>query len=234
MKVPKIEVLFEDNHIIAINKTGNDLSQKDNTGDLSLDDKVKIYLKKKYNKPGDVFLGIPHRIDRPTSGVIVYARTSKALTRLTKMFREKEIEKKYWAIVKNKPSDPSAMLTHHLVRDPAKNKSFCHTTPVKESKEAKLCYRIIASSDKYFLLEIDLLTGRHHQIRSQLSFIGCPIKGDLKYGFDRSNKDGGISLHARSIGFEHPVTKEKILINAPVPTDPLWKFFEKEIEKSNI
>jgi 23S rRNA pseudouridine1911/1915/1917 synthase len=218
-----LNILFEDNHIIAVNKTHHDLVQKDETGDVSLDDKVKQYLKEKYSKPGEVFLGVVHRLDRPVTGVVLFARTSKSLTRLTKMFRDGEMKKTYWAIVKNPPPKESDRLLHHLVRNTIQNKSYCNESPKPGSKEAALRYRLIGKSDNYFLLEINLETGRHHQIRAQLSYIGCPIKGDLKYGFPRSNPDGGISLHAREIGFVHPVTRKEIVITAQVPEeDALW------------
>ena len=202
-----LEVLYEDNHIIAVNKKISDIVQADKTGDTPLSEEVKAYIKKKYNKPGDVFLGIPHRVDRPVSGVVIFARTSKALTRLNKMFQEheKEITKIYWAIVGNLPEEDHAILTHYLVRDTEKNKSHAYNQPKSGSKEAKLEYKLLGSSQRYYLLEVKLYTGRHHQIRCQLAKIGCPIKGDLKYGFPRSNENGGICLHARSISFKHPV-----------------------------
>ena len=220
-----LEVLYEDNHIIAVNKKISDIVQADKTGDVPLSDEVKAYIKQKYNKPGDVYLGIPHRIDRPVSGVVIFARTSKALTRLNKMFQEheKEITKIYWAIVGNLPQEDHAVLTHYLVRNAEKNKSHAYNQPKAGAKEAKLEYKLLGSSQKYYLLEIKLYTGRHHQIRCQLAKIGCPIKGDLKYGAERSNKDGGISLHSRSAEFIHPVSKELIKIVAPVPDDNLWK-----------
>ncbi|MBN1791018.1 MAG: RNA pseudouridine synthase [Bacteroidales bacterium] len=221
-----MQIIYEDNHILALNKTHHDLVQKDDTGDLALDDKVKQYLKEKYKKPGEVFLGVAHRLDRPVTGVVLFARTSKALTRLTKMFRESEIKKTYWAIVKNAPPKESDRLIHHLVRNAKQNKTYCNESPRAGSKEAMLSYRIIGRSDNYFLLEIDLETGRHHQIRAQLAHIGCPIKGDLKYGFPRSNPDGGISLHAREIRFIHPVTRKAEVITAALPEeDKLWKAF---------
>lgn len=223
-----MEVLYEDNHIIAVNKKISDIVQADKTGDTPLSEEVKAYIKKKYNKPGDVFLGIPHRVDRPVSGVVIFARTSKALTRLNKMFQEheKEITKIYWAIVGNLPAEDHAVLTHYLVRDAEKNKSHAYNQPRNGAKEAKLEYKLLASSQRYYLLEIKLYTGRHHQIRCQLAKIGCPIKGDLKYGFPRSNEGGGISLHARSISFKHPVSQENITITATPPlNDPLWRVF---------
>ena len=220
-----LEVLYEDNHIIAVNKKISDIVQADKTGDTPLSEEVKAYIKKKYNKPGEVYLGIPHRVDRPVSGVVIFARTSKALTRLNKMFQEheKEISKIYWAIVGNLPAEDHAVLTHYLMRDPEKNKSYAYNQPKAGAKEATLEYKLLGSSQRYYLLEVKLYTGRHHQIRCQLAKIGCPIKGDLKYGFDRSNKDGGISLHARSAEFIHPVSKENVRIVAPVPDDNLWK-----------
>jgi len=222
-----LEILFEDNHIIAVNKTVHDLVQKDSTRDEALDDKIKQYIKEKYNKPGSVFLGVTHRIDRPVSGVVLFARTTKSLTRMNEMFRDGLVKKTYWAIVKNKPEKEEDRLVHFIVRNPKQNKSFCHPDEVKDSKRAELSYKMIAASDNFFLLEIDLLTGRHHQIRAQLAEIGCPVKGDLKYGFPRSNKDGGISLHARKVEFVHPVSKEEIIITASTPTeDPVWAFFE--------
>ncbi|MFA9391740.1 MAG: RluA family pseudouridine synthase [Prolixibacteraceae bacterium] len=225
-----MQVIYEDNHIIAINKTGNELVQGDKTGDTPLSEDVKAYLKQKYNKPGDVFLGVTHRLDRPTSGVVLFARTSKALTRLNVMFQSKEeIKKTYWAVVDKKPEQNEATLHHWLVRNTQQNKSYASLTEKPQSKEAFLSYRLIASSDNYHLLEIDLQTGRHHQIRAQLAAIGCKIKGDMKYGFSRSNPDGGIHLHARKIELIHPVSKEPLNIVAPVPNEPLWKFFEKTV-----
>ena len=223
-----LEVLYEDNHIIAVNKKISDIVQADKTGDTPLSEEVKAYIKKKYNKPGDVFLGIPHRVDRPVSGVVIFARTSKALTRLNKMFQEheKEITKIYWAIVGNLPEEDHAILTHYFVRDTEKNKSHAYNQPKSGSKEAKLEYKLLGSSQRYYLLEVKLYTGRHHQIRCQLAKIGCPIKGDLKYGFPRSNENGGICLHARSISFKHPVSQEMITITAKPPLeDNLWKVF---------
>jgi len=222
----RLQVLYEDNHIIAVNKGNSDLVQPDQSGDISLEDKVKAYIKEKYEKPGAVFLGVVHRIDRPVSGVVIFARTSKALTRLNKMFQEKAIDKTYLAIVKQAPEVDTDKLTHFIKRDSKKNKSFAYRKMVQGAKKAELAYRTVAKSDNYFLLEIELFTGRHHQIRAQLAAIGSPIKGDLKYGFPRSNQDGGISLHSRSIQFEHPVTKDILKIVAPVPDDVLWKTFE--------
>lgn len=222
-------ILYEDNHILVANKPNNVLVQADTTGDVALEDLAKQYIKVKYNKPGAVFLNAVHRIDRPVSGVVIFARTSKALTRLNEQFRSKEIKKKYWAIVKNRPPQETATLEDYIRRDAQKNKSFVCGKDGKDAKRASLTYTLIASSDNYHLLEIDLHTGRHHQIRCQLANMGCPIKGDLKYGAARSNKDGGISLHARSVEFIHPVTKEVITVTAPVPEDNLWKDFEKMI-----
>jgi len=224
LKNYQLEVLFEDNHLIAVNKPSGVLVQGDKTGDEPLSDKVKHFLAKKYNKPGEAYLGVPHRIDRPTSGLVLLAKTSKALVRLNKMFQEKQIAKTYWAVVKNKPKPEEATLVHFLKRDPKKNKSFAHLKEVNDSKQAELTYRLILSLDNYHLLVVYPKTGRHHQIRSQLSAIGCPIKGDLKYGFDRSNSDASIHLHARSIEFVHPVSQEKIKISAPPPSaEPVWK-----------
>lgn len=225
-----LQILFEDNHLIAVNKTNHDLVQKDNTGDTALDDAVRLYIKEKCNKPGNVFLGVIHRLDRPVSGVVLFARTSKCLTRMNEQFRESDISKTYWAIVKDKPKPVEAELSHFMVRNTRQNKSYCHEKEVPDSKLARLHYKVVATSDNYSLLEINLFTGRHHQIRAQLACIGSPIKGDLKYGFPRSNKDGGISLHARKVEFFHPITKEKITITAPTPdNDPLWKIFENQL-----
>lgn len=219
-------VLYEDNHIIAVNKTCSEIVQGDKTGDEPLSETIKKYLKEKYNKPGEVFLGVTHRLDRPVSGVVLFAKTSKALTRLNEMFKNQEIKKTYWAIVKNKPEQLEGRLEHFLVRNEKQNKSTAHTKMVPDAKKAALSYRLIASSDTYFLLEVHLETGRHHQIRCQLTKMGCPIKGDLKYGFPRSNPNAGISLHARNVAFIHPVSKEKIDITAPTPEDDaLWKVF---------
>ncbi|WP_282018376.1 RluA family pseudouridine synthase [Salegentibacter mishustinae] len=217
-----LQVLFEDNHIIVINKRPGDIVQGDKTGDKPLSEVVKSYLKEKYNKPGNVYLGVVHRLDRPTSGIVLFAKTSKALPRLNKLFQEKAAQKTYWAIVKNAPPEKSDTLIHFLKRNPKQNKSYAHIKEVPESKKAILEYRLLKKLDNYFLLEVDLHTGRHHQIRSQLSAIGSPIKGDLKYGFDRSNKDASIHLHARELKFIHPVKKEEIHIIAPPPDEVLW------------
>jgi 23S rRNA pseudouridine1911/1915/1917 synthase len=224
------EILYEDNHIIAINKRSSDLSQGDKTGDESLDTEVKNYLAKKYNKPGDVFLGVVHRLDRPVSGVILFARTSKALSRLNEMFRSTEVKKTYLAIVRERPPDDEATLTHYLKKNEKQNKTFVYDTEVKESKKASLTYRVVGRSDRYYLLEVTLHSGRHHQIRAQLAKIGCPIKGDLKYGFQRSNEDGSISLMAYRLEFIHPVKKERIVITAPFPKGDIWKAFNFELK----
>lgn len=224
-----LQILHEDNHIIVVNKRVGDIVQADKTGDKPLSEVVKEYIKDKYGKPGDVFLGVVHRLDRPTTGIVVFARTSKALTRLNDLFKNRETQKTYWAIVKNKPEKDFATLEHFLVRNEKNNTSKAHSKEVPNSKKASLDYTIIASLNNYFVLEIDLHTGRHHQIRSQLAAIGCPIKGDLKYGFDRSNPDGGIHLHARQLTFIHPVTKETIIITAPVPDDPIWNATEAAV-----
>lgn len=217
-----LQVLYEDNHLIVINKRPGDIVQGDKTGDTPLSDVVKQYLKEKYNKPGNVYLGVVHRLDRPTTGIVVFARTSKALPRLNKLFSEGNTQKTYWAVVKNAPEKERDTLTHWLVRNPKQNKSYAHTKEVPNSKKAILEYRILKKLDSYYLLEIDLKTGRHHQIRAQLAAIGCHIKGDLKYGADRSNKDGSIHLHARSLELEHPVKKEPLTFLAPPPNDPVW------------
>lgn len=220
-------VLYEDNHIIAVNKNSSEIVQGDKTGDTPLSEIIKAYIKEKYNKPGDVFLGVTHRLDRPVSGVVLFARTSKALTRLNDMFRNQEVKKTYWAIVKNMPEKPEARLEHYLIKNEKQNKSVAYDAPKGDAKKAILTYKVIARSDNYNLLEIQLETGRHHQIRCQLAKIGCPIKGDLKYGFPRSNPNGGISLHARSVEFIHPVSKLPIRIVAPVPEDEkLWNAFD--------
>jgi len=217
-----LEILYEDNHLIAVNKKTGQLVQGDKTGDISLDNQLKQYIGKKYNKPGDVFLGVVHRIDRPVSGVVIFARTSKALARMNKLFRDKEIKKTYWCIVKEMPRPEEATLKHYLIKKESQNKSYAYDRHQKGTKEAILDYRLISRSDNYSLLEVLLHTGRHHQIRCQLAKIGSHIRGDLKYGFPRSNKDGGISLHARSLEFNHPVRKEQVILKAPVPDDPLW------------
>jgi 23S rRNA pseudouridine1911/1915/1917 synthase len=221
-----MEILYEDNHMIAINKKVSDIVQGDKTGDEPLSEKVKSYIKQKYHKPGNVYLGVTHRLDRPVSGALLFAKTSKALGRLNEMFKHKEIKKIYWAIVKTKPPVLEETLNHYLIKNQKKNKSFAYDQEVKDAKLASLTYKIIAEADNYYLLEVELHTGRHHQIRCQLAKIGCPVKGDLKYGFPRSNADGGISLHARKIEFIHPVKKESIEIVAPTPDDSLWNYFD--------
>ncbi len=217
-----LQILFEDNHLIAVNKRAGDLVQGDKTGDKPLSEVVKEYIAEKYNKPGAVYLGVVHRLDRPTTGVVLFAKTSKALTRLNKLFKERETQKTYWALVKNRPPKAQDILTHFLKRNAKQNKSYAHLKEVPESKKAVLEYQVLKKLDNYYLLEIELHTGRHHQIRSQLSAVECPIKGDLKYGFDRSNPDGSIHLHARKLKLIHPVQKEELNILAPPPIDPLW------------
>lgn len=218
-----LQVLYEDNHIIIVNKRPGDIVQGDKTGDRPLSEIVKEYIAEKYNKPGAVYLGVVHRLDRPTSGIVVFARTSKALPRLNALFANKEAKKTYWTVVKNPPPKKQDTLTHWLKRNTKQNKSYAYTNEVADSKKAILEYKLLKKLDNYYLLEIDLHTGRHHQIRSQLSSIGCVIKGDLKYGADRSNKDGSIHLHARKLSFIHPIKKEQLSIIAPLPIDSIWK-----------
>ena len=218
-----MKVLYEDNHIIVVNKESGEIVQGDKTGDTPLSDIVKDYIKVKYQKPGNVFLGVVHRLDRPVSGAVVFARTSKALSRLNEMFRRGEVHKTYWAIVKNKPKADAATLVSWIVRNEKQNKSYAYDHEVKDSKKAVLDYRLIASGDTYHILEIRLHTGRHHQIRCQLAAMGCPIKGDLKYGSPRSNADGSISLLSHTVEFVHPVSKETIVVEAPRPDDKLWR-----------
>jgi 23S rRNA pseudouridine1911/1915/1917 synthase len=217
-----LQILYEDNHIIIINKRAGDIIQGDKTGDKPLSEVVKSYIKDTYNKPGNVYLGVVHRLDRPTTGLVIFAKTSKVLPRLNALFVSKDINKTYWAIVKNAPPKTEDTLTHWLKKNPKNNKSSSYIKEVKDSKKAILHYKLLMKLDNYFLVEVNLETGRHHQIRSQLSSIGCPIKGDLKYGFDRSNPDGSIHLHARHITFMHPVKKETIAIMAPLPDDVIW------------
>ena len=217
-----LQVLFEDNHLIAINKRAGDIVQGDKTGDTPLSEVVKQYIKTKHQKPGNVYLGVAHRLDRPTTGIVVFAKTSKALPRLNKLFAEKDAQKTYWAVVNKMPEKEKDTLVHWLKRNTKQNKSYAHIKEVPDSKIAILDYKVIRSLDRYFLLEIDLKTGRHHQIRAQLAAIGCAIKGDLKYGSDRSNKDGSIHLHARSLSFVHPVKKEMLQLIAPPPEDSVW------------
>lgn len=223
-----LEILHEDNHTIVVNKKASDLVQGDKTGDEPLPERIKAYLREKYDKPGNVFCGVVHRLDRPTTGALVFARTSKALERLNQQFREKETGKIYWAVVEQQPPRKTETLTHWLLKNEQQNKSYPVKEGAKNAKKAILTYSHIASSEKYHLLEIELETGRHHQIRCQLANIGCTIKGDLKYGAKRSNPDGSIHLHARKLSFVHPTTKEKITVTAPVPKDALWLFFEGE------
>lgn len=219
-------VVYEDNHIVVVNKTSSEIVQGDKTGDTPLSEMVKQYLKEKYNKPGNVFIGVTHRLDRPVSGLVVFAKTSKALPRLNEMFRNGEVKKTYWAIVKECPKETEGELVHYLVRNEKQNKSYAYDKEVKLSKKAVLHYKLIGHSQNYYLLEVDLKTGRHHQIRCQLAKMGCPIKGDLKYGSPRSNPDGSICLHARTVQFVHPVSKEMIRLTAPVPEGNLWNGFE--------
>ena len=220
-----MQVLYEDNHIIIVNKASGEIVQGDKTGDTPLSETVKAYIKQAYAKPGNVFLGVVHRLDRPVSGIVVFARTSKALARLNDMFRKGEVHKTYWAITGNKPIHDEGRLDNWLVRNEKQNKSYAYDVEKPQSKHAILDYRLIGKSDKYYLLEVHLLTGRHHQIRCQLSHIGCPIKGDVKYGAPRSNPDGSISLMARRVEFEHPVSHQHISVEAPLPDDRLWKSF---------
>ena len=218
-----MQILYEDNHIIVVSKTSGEIVQGDKTGDKTLCDSVKEYIKEKYSKPGNVFLGIAHRLDRPVSGIVIFAKTSKALSRLNNMFRDGEVHKLYWAITQNMPQKEEDTLTHWIVRNEKQNKSYAYDREKPGSKKAMLHYKVISSTDNYTLLAVNLMTGRHHQIRCQLSAIGCPIKGDLKYGSRRSNNDGSISLHARKVEFVHPVSKQPMCIEAPVPDDRLWR-----------
>lgn len=217
-----LDVIYEDNHLIVVNKRPGDIVQGDKTGDIPLCEVVKEYLRIKYKKPGNVYLGVVHRLDRPTSGIVVFAKTSKALPRLNKLFSEGKTKKTYWAVVKDKPKKKEDLLTHWLIRNPKQNKSYAHIKEVPNSKKALLTYYILKNLDNYCLLEIDLKTGRHHQIRAQLAAIGCIIKGDLKYGSNRSNKNGSIHLHSRTLSFEHPVKKEEVYFEASPPSDPIW------------
>ncbi len=220
-------VVYEDNHIIVVNKAASEIVQGDKTGDTPLSETVKQYLKEKYDKPGNVFVGVTHRLDRPVSGLVVFAKTSKALTRLNEMFKKSEVKKTYWAIVKDAPKAMEGQLQHYLVRNEKQNKSYAYDKEVPNSKKAILNYKLIGRSQNYYLLEVDLQTGRHHQIRCQLAKMGCPIKGDLKYGSARSNPDGSICLHSRYVSFVHPVSKQLIALEAPVPEGNLWNGFEK-------
>ncbi len=221
-------ILYEDNHMLVVNKLPSEIVQGDKTGDLPMSDLLKAYIAQKYSKSGNVFLGVVHRIDRPVSGAVAFARTSKALTRLNEMLKNHELQKKYWAVVKKLPEQEQGTLVHYLQKNEKQNKSYPVAENTPGAKRAELNYLVLGRSRDYFLLEVELITGRHHQVRSQLSALGCPIRGDLKYGFDRSNPNGSIHLHARNITFLHPVKKEKITLTAPVPDDPLWNFFEKE------
>lgn len=223
-----MDVVYEDNHLIIVNKSSSEIVQGDKTGDKPLSEMVKEYIKQKYHKPGNVFLGVVHRLDRPVSGLVVFARTSKALARLNEMFRTKEVYKTYWAIVGNCPPTEEGELVHWLVRNEKQNKSYAYDKEKPEAKKAILDYRLIGRSERYFLLEVDLKTGRHHQIRCQLAKMGCPIKGDLKYGSPRSNPDGSICLHARRVRFVHPVSKQEIDVTAPVPEGNLWHSFQND------
>lgn len=227
-----MQVIYEDNHIIIVSKQSGEIVQGDKTGDMPLSETVKAYIKEKYAKPGAVFLGMVHRLDRPVSGLVVFARTSKALSRLNDMFRNGEVHKTYWAIVQSRPPQDEGMLEHWLVRNEQQNKSYAYDHERPRAKKAVLKYRLIGQSDRYYLLEVHLLTGRHHQIRCQLAAMGCPIKGDLKYGAKRSNPDGSISLLARRVEFVHPVSKETIAVEAPLPEDCLWE--KIVIKDSNI
>lgn len=223
-----MDVVYEDNHLIIVNKSSSEIVQGDKTGDKPLSEMVKEYIKQKYHKPGNVFLGVVHRLDRPVSGLVVFARTSKALARLNEMFRTKEVHKTYWAIVGNCPPTEEGELVHWLVRNEKQNKSYAYDKEKPEAKKAILDYKLIGRSERYFLLEVDLKTGRHHQIRCQLAKMGCPIKGDLKYGSPRSNPDGSICLHACRVRFVHPVSKQEIDVTAPVPEGNLWHSFQND------
>ncbi len=226
-----MHILYEDNHIIAVNKSSSEIVQGDKTGDKPLVESVKEYLKERYQKKGNVFCGVVHRLDRPVSGVVIFAKTSKALARLNEILALRQITKKYWAIVSSPPQEPQGTLRHFLVRNERQNKSYAYSKAVPQSKEAVLHYKTLGKSDRYTLLEVDLETGRHHQIRCQLAAMGCIIKGDLKYGAPRSNRGGGISLHARSVEFVHPVKQERIVIEAPVPDDTLWHAITKDLQQ---
>lgn len=227
-------ILFEDNHLIIINKIPGELVQGDKTGDATLADTVKDYLRETYNKPGNIFLGIPHRIDRPTSGVVVYAKTEKALVRMNSMFRSAdEVQKTYWAVVDKLPTQDEGLVVHHVTRDTKKNKTFASVQKRNNSQEARMTYKVVAASKSFYLLEIGLLTGRHHQIRAQLAAMGSHIKGDLKYGAQRSNEDGGIHLHARSISFLHPVKKQRLTVLAKPPKDVVWDYLSSVVSGAN-
>lgn len=221
------DIIYEDNHLMVVNKHSGDLVQPDPDGTSAMEDQIKEFIRVRDSKPGDVYLGVVHRIDRPVSGAVLFAKTSKALVRLNEMIKNREIKKTYWAVTESSPQLIEGELVHYIVRNPKKNTSTAHNKPMLESKEARLAYRVLGSSTNYFLVEIDLQTGRHHQIRCQMAKIGCPIKGDLKYGASRSNPAGGISLHSRRLEFVHPVSKLSMSITAPVPEDNLWQYFEK-------
>jgi len=226
------QIVYEDNHVIIINKLPSEIVQADKTGDLCLADKLKNFIKQRDNKPGNVFMGVIHRLDRPVSGIVMFAKTSKGLSRFNEMMREKEMQKCYWAVVKNKPAKEEAHLVHYLIKNEKTNKARAYDKPVEKALRAEMEYKLISSSDNYHLLEIKLITGRHHQIRAQLAAIGCPIKGDLKYGFDRSNKDGSIHLHSYKLTFMHPVKHQEITVTAlPNAEDPVWKYFIGQIKK---
>lgn len=226
-----MQVVYEDNHIIIVNKTCREIVQGDKTGDKPLSEMLKEWLKEKYAKPGNVFVGVTHRLDRPVSGLVIFAKTSKALSRLNEMFRTGQVKKTYWAVVKNNPPAQAGTLVHYLTRNEKQNKSTAYISPRTGAQRAELDYSLIATGDNYKLLEVDLKTGRHHQIRCQLAKMGCPIKGDLKYGAERSNPDGGISLHARRVCFEHPVSHVVVDVTAPVPNDPLWKALSAMVDE---
>jgi 23S rRNA pseudouridine1911/1915/1917 synthase len=225
-----MNILYEDNHLIAVNKQPGEIVQGDKTGDKPMSEVIKDYLKDKLSKPGAAYLGVVHRIDRPVSGVVIFAKTSKALSRMNEMFREKKVKKTYWAVVKNRPAEDAGTLIHYLIKDESKNKSTAYANEMPGALRSWLDYKLIGKSDNYFLLEIDPHTGRHHQIRVQLATMGCPIKGDLKYGFPRSNEDGSIHLHARKVEFMHPVKKEMVVIEAPVPDEVVWKALLRNLE----
>ncbi len=226
-----MQVVYEDNHIIIVNKTCREIVQGDKTGDKPLSEMLKEWLKEKYAKPGNVFVGVTHRLDRPVSGLVIFAKTSKALSRLNEMFRTGQVKKTYWAVVKNNPPAQAGTLVHYLTRNEKQNKSTAYISPRTGAQRAELDYSLIATGDNYKLLEVDLKTGRHHQIRCQLAKMGCPIKGDLKYGAERSNPNGGISLHARRVCFEHPVSHVVVDVTAPVPNDPLWKALSAMVDE---
>lgn len=226
-----MQVVYEDNHIIIVNKTCREIVQGDKTGDKPLSEMLKEWLKEKYAKPGNVFVGVTHRLDRPVSGLVIFAKTSKALSRLNEMFRTGQVKKTYWAVVKNNPPAQAGTLVHYLTRNEKQNKSTAYISPRTGAQRAELDYSLIATGDNYKLLEVDLKTGRHHQIRCQLAKMECPIKGDLKYGAERSNPDGGISLHARRVCFEHPVSHVVVDVTAPVPNDPLWKALSAMVDE---